>query len=111
MSALTVVVLAWSEMLRLARSYAPTAASFYQIQLNSTRHRFPGEPRKDSLKANQDLQEDFRLSTRTSPLSFPERRLPTGRSAPTSGYSSGGSEGHNSAHPQDHQPPEIYPEQ
>ena len=111
MSALTVAALAWSEMLRLARSYAPTAASFYQILPNSTRHQFPGEQRKDYLKASQDLQEDSLLLTRTSPLSSPERRLPTGHLVPTSGCSSGGFGGHNSARPQDHQLREIYPEQ
>src|SRR5216683_1831056 len=104
MSALTVAAPAWSEMLRLARSYAPTAASFYQILPNSTRHRFPGEQRRDSLRASQDLQEDSLLLTRTSLQSFPGRKRPTDRSVPTSGYSSGGFEGHNSARPQDHQP-------
>src|SRR6266852_2632943 len=98
-------------MLRLARSYAPIVASFYQILLSSMRHLFLGEPRRDSLRASQDLQEDSPLLTRTSPQSFPGRRLPTGRSAPTSGYSSGGFEGHNSARPPDHQPPGIYLEQ
>src|SRR5260370_40913303 len=99
MSALTVAAPAWSEMLRLARSYAPTAASFYQILPNSTRHQFPGEQRRDSLKPSQGPQEDSPLLTRTPPLSFPGRKRPTDRLMPTSGHSPGHSAGHNSPPP------------